>query len=168
MLLIWFWEKAVRPFARVFCVFFPAGVIHRSEFQPSEIMQYIEKVGGLETKVKGRHSNQTFIELHADDKIAIALDLKWVRAQVCFYKWRYTSWAIYTLWVAESLIHTSKHPLLTQGTIYQSAIKSRLLRPDNGLLAQAYPRVWKRNNSVCVTITWLEEAPSFCSFTILL
>lgn len=117
MLLIWFWEKAVRPFARVFCVFFPAGVIHRSEFQPSEIMQYIEKVGGLETKVKGRHSNQTFIELHADDKIAIALDLKWVRAQVCFYKWRYTSWAIYTLWLAGSLIHTSKHPLLTQGTI---------------------------------------------------
>lgn len=55
---------------------FPSGSIHRSEFQPDEIMKYVEKVGNLETSVKGRHSNQTFIELHSDDEFALKLDLK--------------------------------------------------------------------------------------------
>ena len=51
-------------------------MIDRSEFQPAVILKYIEKVGKLETKVKGRHSNQTFIELHSDDDFAAKLDIK--------------------------------------------------------------------------------------------
>ena len=51
-------------------------MIHRSEFQPTEILKYIGEIGKVETKVKGRHSNQTFIELHSDDYLAVKLDVK--------------------------------------------------------------------------------------------
>ncbi|CAH3191246.1 unnamed protein product [Porites evermanni] len=51
------------------------GTIRRSEFRPSEILHYVEKIR-LETQVKGRHSNQTFIELHPDDNLAVRLDKK--------------------------------------------------------------------------------------------
>ena len=64
----------------IFLFSFFAGVIRRSEFQPAEILKYIEKVGKVETNVKGRHSNQTFIELHSDDDFAVKLDVKWVTA----------------------------------------------------------------------------------------
>ena len=61
-----------------FCILLPfSGTIRRSEFRPSEILHYVEKIR-LETQVKGRHSNQTFIELHPDDNLAVRLDKKWV------------------------------------------------------------------------------------------
>ncbi|XP_068725292.1 transmembrane prolyl 4-hydroxylase-like [Montipora capricornis] len=52
------------------------GGIHQSEFESTKIMKYVEKIGSLDTKVKGRHSNQTFIELHSDDELAMRLDAK--------------------------------------------------------------------------------------------
>ncbi|KAL9975549.1 hypothetical protein ACROYT_G012721 [Oculina patagonica] len=51
------------------------GVIHRSEFQPTDIMKYVKEVS-LEPKVKGRHSNQTFIDFLVNDKVAVTLDIK--------------------------------------------------------------------------------------------
>ena len=55
---------------------FLTGVIHRSEFLPADIMKYVNEVGSLEPKVKGRHSNQTFIEFPVNDQIAMSLDVK--------------------------------------------------------------------------------------------
>lgn len=55
---------------------FPTGMIHRSEFQPTDIMKYVKQVGSLEPKVKGRHSNQTFIDFLVNDKVAVTLDIK--------------------------------------------------------------------------------------------
>ncbi|KAJ7337117.1 hypothetical protein OS493_009969 [Desmophyllum pertusum] len=51
-------------------------MIHRSEFQPADIMKYVKEVGSLEPKVKGRHSNQTFIDFPVNDKVAGTLDVK--------------------------------------------------------------------------------------------
>lgn len=54
-------------------------MIHRSEFQPADVMKYVKEVGGLDPKVKGRHSNQTFIDFPVNDRVAVTLDMKWVR-----------------------------------------------------------------------------------------
>lgn len=56
--------------------YFLVGMIHRSEFQPADIMKYVKEVGSLEPKVKGRHSNQTFIDFPVNDKVAVTLDVK--------------------------------------------------------------------------------------------
>ncbi|XP_027052384.1 transmembrane prolyl 4-hydroxylase-like [Pocillopora damicornis] len=52
------------------------GRIHRSEFLPADIMKYVKQVGNLEPKVKGRHSNQTYIEFAEDDQISTTLNKK--------------------------------------------------------------------------------------------
>ena len=51
-------------------------MIHRSEFNPADIMKYVKEVGGLDPKVKGRHSNQTFIDFPSNDRVAERLDIK--------------------------------------------------------------------------------------------
>ena len=53
-------------------------MIHRSEFQPADIMKYVKEVGELDPKVKGRYSNQTFIDFPSTDRVAVTLDIKWV------------------------------------------------------------------------------------------
>ncbi|XP_074618146.1 transmembrane prolyl 4-hydroxylase-like isoform X1 [Acropora palmata] len=52
------------------------GAIHRSEFESKRIINYVQKIASMETKVKGRHSNQTYIELHSNDELAMRLDRK--------------------------------------------------------------------------------------------
>ena len=52
------------------------GMIHRSEFQPADIMKYVKEVGALDPKVKGRHGNQTFIDFPSNDRVAVTLDIK--------------------------------------------------------------------------------------------
>ena len=51
-------------------------MIHRSEFNQADIMKYVKEVGGLDPKVKGRHSNQTFIDFPSNDRVVVRLDIK--------------------------------------------------------------------------------------------
>lgn len=39
-------------------------------------MKYVKQAGNLEPKVKGRHSNQTYIEFAEDDQISTTLNKK--------------------------------------------------------------------------------------------
>lgn len=52
------------------------GMIHRSEFQLADIMKYVKEIGELDPKVKGRYSNQTFIDFPSIDGVAVTLDIK--------------------------------------------------------------------------------------------
>lgn len=51
-------------------------MIHRSEFQLDDIMKYVKEIGELDPKVKGRYSNQTFIDFPSIDGVAVTLDIK--------------------------------------------------------------------------------------------
>ena len=42
-------------------------------------MKYVKEVGELDPKVKGRYSNQTFIDFPSIDRVAVTLDIKWVQ-----------------------------------------------------------------------------------------
>ena len=57
-------------------------MIHRSEFQVADIMKYVKEIGELDPKVKGRYSNQTFIDFPSIDGVAVTLDIKWVQ-KIC-------------------------------------------------------------------------------------
>ena len=57
-------------------LYLPPGTIHRSEFNPVDIMKYVKEIGRLDPKVKGRHSNQTFIDFPSNDRVAVTLDIK--------------------------------------------------------------------------------------------